>query len=69
MAVSSGGLCKRPGPILVFAELVDIDAVLANAENLGGKITLPKGGIESVGFFAVITDTEGNANGLQQRPW
>jgi predicted enzyme related to lactoylglutathione lyase len=68
---SSGGLCKRPGPgpILVFAKLVDIDAVLANIENPGGKTTLPKGGIEGVGFFAVITVTEGNANGLHQRPW
>ena len=39
-AVSSGGLCKRhgPGPILLFAEVTDIDAVLANVENLGGKI-------------------------------
>ena len=62
-AISSGGLCKRhgPGPILVFAEVADIDVVLANMENPGGKITLPKGGIEGVGFFAVIADTEGNA--------
>lgn len=69
-AVSSGGLYKRhgPGPILLFAEVTDIDAVLANVENLGGKITLPKGGIEGVGFFAVIMDTEGNAIGLHQRP-
>ncbi len=69
-AISTGGLYKRhgPGPILVFAEVEDIDAVLAKVEKLGGKITLPKGGVEGVGFFAVITDTEGNMFGLHQRP-
>ena len=69
-AVSSGGLCKRhgPGPILVFAEVADIDVVLANVENPGGKVTIPKRGIEGVGFFAVIMETECNAIGLHQRP-
>jgi uncharacterized protein len=67
--VNIGGLYKRhgPGPILIFSELADIDAVLAKVEKLSGKIVLPRGGVEGVGFFAVIADTEGNMFGLHQK--
>jgi len=67
--MNGGGLYKRhgPGPILVFAEVTHIDAVLAKVVKLGGRVVLPKGSVEGVGSFAVITDTEGNMFGLHQR--
>lgn len=68
--VNVGGLSKRlcPGTILVFLDVADIDAILAKAENPGGKSALPKGGAEGVGLFAVITDKGGNLPGLHRRP-
>ena len=66
----AGGLykCHVPGPIMNFVLVKDLETVLANIENLGGTIVMPKTGIETVGFFAVMKDTEGNILGLLQRP-
>jgi hypothetical protein len=65
-AMNKGGLYKRmvPGPIMNFVIIEDFDRVLANVENLGGKIVMPKNEIKTVGLVAVIRDTEGNILGL-----
>jgi uncharacterized protein len=65
-SLNSGGLYKRHmnEPVLDFAEVEDIDAVLAKVEKLGGKITMPKTDIPGVGLTAMILDSEGNLFGI-----
>jgi len=45
-----------------------IEAAIARAEKLGGKVVIPKTKIEveGLGWFAVLTDSEGNSVGLYQ---
>jgi uncharacterized protein len=64
--LNSGGLYKRHmnEPVLDFVEVEDVDAVLAKAEKLGGKITMPKTDIPGVGLVVMILDSEGNAIGI-----
>ena len=61
-----GGMYKRMmnETIRSYVMVDDIDEKIAMVEKLGGKIVLPKTELESVGQFAVIEDTEGNAIGL-----
>ena len=47
-----------------YVMVVDIDEKIEMVEKLRGKVVLPKTRLESVGQFAVIEDTEGNAIGL-----
>lgn len=64
--LNSGGLYKRHmnEPVLDFVEVVDLDAVLAKVEKLGGKIAMPKTDIPGVGLVVMILDSEGNAIGI-----
>ena len=64
--LNTGGLYKRhmTESIINFVEIEDIDNVLANVENLGGRIMMPKEEIKGVGLTAVIQDSEGNVIGL-----
>jgi hypothetical protein len=67
--LSMGGMYKRqmPGsPIVVYAMVDDLDAVLARLERLGGKIWVPEMKVEGVGLVAIIQDTEGNGIGIWQ---
>ncbi len=59
--MNRGGIYKRmgPGQIMDFVIVEDFDRVLAEVEKLGGRILMPKNSIKSVGFVAVIQDTEG----------
>lgn len=41
-----------------------LDAALANVERLGGQIIMPKTSLGSIGYMALIVDTEGNRIGL-----
>ena len=68
--VNAGGLYQRHGStgIMNFVIVPDLDVVLVHVEKLGGRVILPRTGIENVGFFAVMQDTEGNILGLLQRP-
>ena len=64
-----GGMYKRqiPGsPIINHVMVENIDEVLTNLEKLGGMIVIPKMKIKSVGFNAIIRDTEGNLLGILQ---
>jgi uncharacterized protein len=65
--LSTGGMYKRqiPGsPIINHVMVEDIDEVLTNVEKLGGRIVIPKMKIKSVGYNAIIQDTEGNLIGI-----
>ena len=65
-SLNTGGMYKRMmnETIRSYVMVDDIDEKIAMVEKLGGKIVLPKTELESVGQFAVIEDTEGNAIGL-----
>ena len=54
------------GPIVYFT-CSEIDEVLAQVKDLGGKIFIPKKSIGPFGYIAIIGDTEGNRVGLHSR--
>ena len=65
--LSMGGMYKRQMPgthFMPYVMVEDIDKVIAKVEHLGGRIVMPKMKIESVGYTAVIEDTEGNTIGI-----
>jgi predicted enzyme related to lactoylglutathione lyase len=65
--LSMGGMYKRQmpdTPIIDYIMVESLDKVMANVEKFGGKIIMPVKEIKSVGFTAIILDTEGNAIGL-----
>lgn len=47
-------------------EVADIDAAVAAVKANGGIVRREKGEIPGVGWFAAVTDTEGNRFGLMQ---
>ncbi len=49
---------------MVYISTDDIDASLAKAESLGGKIVLPKSEIPDTGWFGFFSDPTGNVVGL-----
>lgn len=51
------------GTVIYFSS-EDISKELALVEKAGGKVLFPKSDIGDFGFFAQITDTEGNRIGL-----
>ena len=65
-SMNRSGISERmgPGQIMDFVIVEDFDRVLAKVEKLGGRILMPKNSIKSVGFVAVIQDTESNTIGL-----
>ncbi|CAN0433367.1 unnamed protein product [Phaeothamnion confervicola] len=72
----NGGLLPRRGPPpadgapvnswMLTVKVDNVDAMLAKANELGGKLALPKMTIPHVGFVAYIKDVDGNILGLQQ---
>lgn len=52
------------GTVLVYIGTDDIDASLAKAESLGGKIVTPKTEIPGTGWFGFFSDPTGNMVGL-----
>jgi predicted enzyme related to lactoylglutathione lyase len=50
----------RAGEMLVYVSTDDIDASLAKAESLGGKMVVPKTEIPTVGWFGIFSDPTGN---------
>lgn len=52
------------GTVIVYIGTDDIEASLAKAESLGGKIVLPKSEIPETGWFGFFTDPTGNVVGL-----
>ncbi len=75
MTVRSGGKDADAGLMLTKPEnfkpgistyvLVDsIERTLAKVEPAGGKIFVPKTEIPTMGWFAILADTEGNSIGI-----
>jgi uncharacterized protein len=52
------------GNVLVYVGTDDIDGTLARAEQLGGKILVPKMEIPETGWFGIFSDPTGNQVGL-----
>ena len=50
--------------IRIYVETDSIDDVLARVPELGGSVTMPRIEIPGKGWYAVITDSEGNEVGL-----
>lgn len=62
-----GGLGRRGAPeqrIMNYMGVADLDATIAQAEALGGRITMPRTTVPGFGYLAICTDTEGNPFGL-----
>ncbi|MGV3464333.1 MAG: hypothetical protein ACO1OT_03445 [Heyndrickxia sp.] len=64
----NGGVCstdnQSPSGVTIFAEVVDIDATLQKAVELGGKIVHPVIIVPNMVTFALFADVEGNVVGL-----
>jgi len=50
--------------VTVYALVDDIEATLAKAVKLGGKVCVPKQEVPGMGWFAWFQDPEGNTLGL-----
>ncbi len=48
------------GKVLIYVDSADIDADLKKAEELGGKIIMPKSEIPETGWFGIFEDPTGN---------
>ena len=60
----NGGLMRRmfPGQAPVnYINVSNVDEFVRKAERLGAKVMLPKRPVPGMGWFAQLTDTEGNA--------
>ncbi len=62
-----GRLDHQKRELLVYIGSDDIDADLATAERLGGKVLVPRTEIPNTGAFAIIEDPAGNRIGLFHR--
>lgn len=63
----NGALVERsvdsPGPVITIS-VDSIDEHLQKVRAAGGKVITPKGEVPNMGYFAYISDTEGNIIGL-----
>jgi hypothetical protein len=55
-----------PGSVTIYADVVDIDATLRRARELGAPIYMDKTEIPTVGWIAIVGDPGGNRIGLMQ---
>jgi hypothetical protein len=62
----SQGPPYKPGDILVYLGVDDIDSKLREIESNGGKTVFPKTEIPGMGWYALFTDPSGNRLGLFQ---
>jgi uncharacterized protein len=66
----NGGLMKRPMPEAKFwVNYVNVDSVdesARKAEQMGAKINRPKTAVPGMGWFAIVSDPQGNPFGLWQ---
>ena len=54
----------RPEEVRVYIGTDDIEGMLRRAEELGGKILMPKSEIPGTGWIAMFTDPDGRQVGL-----
>jgi uncharacterized protein len=65
----NGGMMRKPGGIASTTNTIGVDSVdaaVAAVLKAGGKNTMPKTPIPTVGYFAYCEDTEGNVFGVMQ---
>ncbi len=67
----NGGIMKvdkvEPGnSTVVYVEVDDIESTLKHVEELGGSVAQPKTEIPDMGWYAHLTDPDGNVIGLYQ---
>ncbi len=65
----NGGLMRRmmPGQTPVnYISVEDVDEFARKAEGLGAKVVVPKMPVPGMGWFAQLTDTEGNIFAIWQ---
>lgn len=65
-----GGMMQRgdetPPGTIVTIEVPSVDEYIGKIEAAGGKITVPKMAIPTVGWLAYFQDTEGNTFGIME---
>ena len=66
LVCGEGAVPSATGTAVFLNANPDLQAVLDRVEGAGGKILMPRTAIEmnDAGYFAMITDTEGNTVGL-----
>jgi hypothetical protein len=55
---------QRPAGIVTYFSVDDVEASLARAEELGGKVAVPPWEIPGLGKMAIFLDPDGNRVGL-----
>ena len=69
VGVINGGLMKRTGvggdgsPVIVI-DVPSLDEYVKKARKAGGKVVMPRMNVMDMGWYARVTDTEGNVIGI-----
>jgi predicted enzyme related to lactoylglutathione lyase len=56
----------KPGAWVNYVNVDSIDASVEKAQKLGAKVTKPKAAVPGMGWFAMLTDPQGNAFAMFQ---
>jgi predicted enzyme related to lactoylglutathione lyase len=66
----NGGMMKRPagysGNTINYVNVESLEASVTRAQDLGAKVMKPKSPVPGMGWFAILTDPQGNAFALWQ---
>jgi predicted enzyme related to lactoylglutathione lyase len=65
----NGGLMKRMYPqqqVVNYINVEDVEEFAHKAEQLGAKVMMPKSPVPGMGWFAQLTDPEGNVFAIWQ---
>jgi predicted enzyme related to lactoylglutathione lyase len=65
----NGGIYARQAPNqrpVNYANVENIDQYIEKAQSLGATVTVPKGAVPQMGWYAQLTDPDGNDFGLWQ---
>ncbi len=63
----NGGMQKRMNPsesVVIVLNVSSVDEYLKKVEEAGGKMVMPKMQVSDMGYYARVTDTEGNVIGI-----
>jgi predicted enzyme related to lactoylglutathione lyase len=67
----NGGIMKRPDPkapnLINYVTVDSLDGALERAGKLGAKVMKGKSAVSGMGWFAILSDPEGNAFALWQQ--
>lgn len=67
----NGGMLKRPEGFtprgwVNYVNVESVDAAVERAKKLGAKVARPKAPVPSMGWFAMLTDPQGNSFAVWQ---